>query len=266
MEGRKRSGVSDSGEIRIGDKVMKKTQKAFTLIELLVVVAIIAVLIAMLLPALSEAREMARKAVCSTNLHQMGIGCGMYANENNGTVAGGFTGQGLGLCVDNVWGGSGVSPHTGCGIYHLFNDQHISEKTFFCPSYPRSGETVKGTPDMNQTPEEFARDFPSMRYGYPTYTERREVAPWTSWTFSSYKWDDMANKAFISELYCSDYAWSAHPRLNAYLAWGEKPVGGWDILYGDGSCSFVKMDTWDTNTLWWPNLQLFWQHHDRPGI
>ena len=47
-----------------------QTRKRFTLIELLIVVAIIAILAALLLPALSKAREMARKIQCAANLKQ----------------------------------------------------------------------------------------------------------------------------------------------------------------------------------------------------
>ncbi len=60
-----------------------KTKIGFTLIELLVVVAIIAVLVAILLPALNNARELARRAVCRSNLHQIGLAMLMYGNENN---------------------------------------------------------------------------------------------------------------------------------------------------------------------------------------
>lgn len=57
-------------------------RKGFTLIELLVVVAIIALLISILLPSLSRARELAKRAVCASNLRGIGQGMHIYANDN----------------------------------------------------------------------------------------------------------------------------------------------------------------------------------------
>lgn len=61
-------------------------RRGFTLVELLVVIAILALLAALLLPALAAAKQAGQKAVCISNLRQIGLAIRSYSDDNNGLI------------------------------------------------------------------------------------------------------------------------------------------------------------------------------------
>jgi type II secretory pathway pseudopilin PulG len=143
------NGNLQSGEMEMRTKSTPGSRIWFTLIELLTVVAIIAILVALLLPALSMARQKARRVVCINNLNQLGKACGVYASDFDGrfpTLGNKGTGNGTHAIWDKGYG------HAGHG--YLLKTGYVSYANaafFYCPDwrhpYLQYDKKSPGAPD-----------------------------------------------------------------------------------------------------------------------
>jgi prepilin-type N-terminal cleavage/methylation domain-containing protein/prepilin-type processing-associated H-X9-DG protein len=134
----------------------EQARSAFTLVELLVVIAIIALLAALLLPALSRAKESARKTKCINNVKQLQLMAQLYATDNNDFLVLPEAVWGLGPAPDpppiiRGWvypedGGGGYNTGfrwMGNPQYSAFADYNRSQEVYKCPS---DGTLIRGVP------------------------------------------------------------------------------------------------------------------------
>ncbi len=87
------------------DTVMNKA-KAFTLIELLVVISVIVILMAILVPVLGSAREAGKRTVCLSNLKNLQLAWGLYADNNDDNIVSGCADPGEPGTNSKIYGAS----------------------------------------------------------------------------------------------------------------------------------------------------------------
>jgi len=183
-------------------------KSGFTLIELLVVIAIIAVLAGLLLPALSTARERARRTTCMTNLKQFSVAYEMYAEDHYEK----FPSSPEGLYI----GGKSIYPN-------YIN----TPKTFWCPSSIGRNNLLPTTIDSSSWNNSYA-----FVFGLTTSNKSTKPVPMISDR-------GIYNKKDLSKY--SNLPNGFDPLIGNH-AWGI------NTLYIDGSVNWINLQEIDFST------------------
>jgi prepilin-type N-terminal cleavage/methylation domain-containing protein len=200
-----------------------RLKTAFTLIELLVVIAIIAILAALLLPVLARAKGKAHQTTCLNNLKQMALGITIYATDNNDATLPMF-----GLPADD-----------GPSWQDLLSNQLHSDKTFLCPSDPKSTNCSYGVnedafPDLADTTADWTA--PRKLTGFRTPVNIVGVGDLgTEDDFTTLRPDTIVMLAPSSPLkHNQDYEDAARPAL--------RHAQRCDLNFMDGHVQSVRLD------------------------
>ena len=215
---------------------------AFTLVELLVVIGIIAVLIGILLPTLGRVREVAKRLVCLSNLRQVYMGVRFYADGNHDMVPLGYRAtskQYNSMAFTTTGGGRWVE----FGVMYQAGD-FADPKVLFCPSENNSKfnyATAENPWPLNRLTTPTA----NLQAGYamrPQFEIPDDLAnpPAYLFPFEMPRLRRFHNGAILADLTAS--------RTRVVT----RHADGVNVLYGDGSAHWVRLDAFDQPVANWP--------------
>jgi prepilin-type processing-associated H-X9-DG protein len=125
----------NGGRTSAGEKAtMQLSQRrltGFTLLELLVILVVVGALVVLLVPKFTSTSEEKKRAMCASNLRQIGIAMFAYAGDNNGHFP-------TSACNRGATGCDPVATGYGGQLWDvaLMNGHYISMEAFVCPADP----------------------------------------------------------------------------------------------------------------------------------
>lgn len=197
--------------------------KGFTLIELLVVIAIISLLVSILLPSLNRAKELAKRVVCASNLHNVAMAYSFYASEYDDCLPVGYMSAKQFNYV--VWGWDEF-PLFGC-LY--LADLMAAPEVFYCPTNEQDVGTCFNS-DINPWPPGDPGDY-LTRAGYSSRPEVEWVDADTPVSFP--RLDDLSTQAIVADI------------LSVPVHLQQRHKDGVNVGYGDGSASWLEAGKFD---------------------
>jgi prepilin-type N-terminal cleavage/methylation domain-containing protein/prepilin-type processing-associated H-X9-DG protein len=223
-----------------------KTPKGFTLIELLVVISIIALLLSILTPALSMAKEKARRLVCSANLKSMGTGLHFYTGDYDekaipmanldGKETYDLDGKNILPWFGYVVGEDVDDPYLkAVNLGKLFSEQIVEvPDIFYCPTAAKSDEDDKYNLETYTTDIEKYMPKGDGQWGSPLdpVVAGRCRINYVYWTWNENTYNSLSLRPVVVDRLTS-YKRIAHKK-------GDEPYGI-NALFGDGHVNMTLL-------------------------